>query len=212
MNLGAPKSLIGCFLYAVGKKNMQEIIENSRECILVNASFLHDPRSETAMNFDFMDGIEFPGLWSRDLYDDQTPTKKYRNMLVDHRPTFSTMVNKRMSLFECPKDEAGGWALMLHGARMHMNTMLQTQPDTLLSEFDTILTYALNYWNNYPLQEPPRRFDAKHLRTITNWMKPVQGGSRYDQYSSYYILPRFLGTTCGVTVINGFCIHPHHLR
>ncbi len=54
------------------KKNMEEIVENFM--LLVNASFLYDPQAEYfSSKFEIMQGVQFPGLWSRVLYDDPTP-------------------------------------------------------------------------------------------------------------------------------------------
>ncbi len=66
---------------ALKASNLQEVIENYM--LLVNASLLVQP---DAVEYAFMDGMQFPGLWSRVLYNDQTRTKKYRNMLVGNRP------------------------------------------------------------------------------------------------------------------------------
>lgn len=172
--------------------DIQEILE--AYMLLVNASFLTDA---LAMNYEYMNGMQFPGLWSRVLYNDDTPTKKYRNMLVGSRP---------MS-FTCPETQIQGWTLMLFNARMHINYLLQTHPNSLLSEYDTNLRYALNYYENcVHLPEPPP-LNGGRLKDIGEWMVPVEGDEDDMQYKLIginYVLPAFLGVPCGVDVCKGF--------
>jgi hypothetical protein len=187
------------------KKNMEEIVENFM--LLVNASFLYAHEAKNlSQKFEFMQGVQFPGLWSRVLYDDPTPNQKYRNMLVGNRPGFLRIFDGKQTLLECPKDQADGWSLMLHCARMHINAMLEEFPDTILSEYDTNVNYALNYWKNYDVQfcDPPRDFDSKPVFSVDHMTKAVEGGKIYDMAAQQQLLPRHLGKPCGVTTTNGF--------
>ena len=66
------------------QNKIQQTIEHYM--LLVNASFLLEPWGAYEFTrFEYMNGIEFPGLWSRVLYQDATPNKIYRN--VGGQPT-----------------------------------------------------------------------------------------------------------------------------
>ena len=173
---------------------IQEILETYM--LLVNASFLVDT---TQGSYEYMNGIEFPGLWSRVLYNDDTRTKKYRNMLVGCRPV----------QFKSPTTQHHGWTLMLINARWIINHLLQTHPNSLLSEYDTNLGYALNYWEHCMLLPEPPMVDARCMKSVEVWMVDSEGGEdddlvEYDMVGINYILPAFLGMPCGVTVSKGF--------
>lgn len=174
--------------------DVQEILE--AYMLLVNASFLVE--AFNAMTYEYMNGIQFPGLWSRVLYKDDTPNKKYRNMLVGCRPM----------QFTCPATQNGGWTLMLFAARMDINYLLQTHPNSLLSEYDTNLSYALNYFENCTLIPDPPSVNEAPMKSLYEWMVPVDGGENdgmeYKLIGINYILPAFLGVPCGVNVCKGF--------
>ena len=108
---------------------VQEILETYM--LLVNASFLVDT---TEGSYEYMNGIQFPGLWIRVLYKDDTSTKKYRNMLVGCRPT----------QFKCPAIQNDGWILMLWNTRWIINHLLKTHPNSLLSEY--VLYSSMDDW------------------------------------------------------------------
>jgi hypothetical protein len=170
---------------AVIADNLQEVIENYM--LLVNASLLVQP---DAVEYAFMDGLQFPGLWSRELYDDPTRTKKYRNMLVGSRP------------FQFQADSTG-WRSMLLCARMVINKILVSKPNGLLSEYDTNLAYALNHLEN-KAAGPPAGINPNPLSNVDKFLKEINGGTRFDMMAKTFILPTFLGTPCGVTSSNGF--------
>jgi hypothetical protein len=177
-----------------GDEDVQEILETYM--LRVNASFLVDTR---AMKYEFMNGIQFPGLWSRVLYKDDTPTKKYRNMLVGCRPT---QIKPRDPMLD-------GWSLMLCTARKHVNLLLQTHPNSLLSEYDTNLRYALNLWEYGMILPDPPPVDARAMASVGVWTVDADddehsGMFQYDMIGKNYILPAFLGIPCGVTVSKGF--------
>jgi hypothetical protein len=189
-------------------QNAKAIVENFM--LLVNTSFMYDPEAFKFQNtFGVMHGLQFPGLWSRVLYKDPTPNHKYRNMLVGHRPAFYEKKQAGVFLapyFECPKDQADGWALALYGVRMHINTMLLTFHDTILNEYDAHVNTVLNYWKNQPLlQEPPFFFGAAPANSVDAMTKPVEGGlSRYDIAETCMFLPKSLGRPCSVTTAKGY--------
>jgi hypothetical protein len=121
---------------AENDKRSQELIENYM--LLVNASFLlHHERALNATKFEFMWGLEFPGLWSRSLYNDTTDKKVYRNMLVGNRPRG----------VKCQKVAIDGWKLMLRTIRMTMNECLPAHKGLLL-EYEDNLRYTLNRIEN----------------------------------------------------------------
>jgi len=174
------------------KKHAQQTIENYM--LLVNASFLLEYwRASRNIKFEFMCGIEFPGLWSRSLYSDTTPKKIYRNMLVGNRPRG----------FSCDKRAAEGWELMLWCTRMVINGLIAAADRSLLSEYETNLRYACNEIQNEDTVYLPQIENS--MSDVDTWTIPAgEGFIKYDVRADNLMLPPFLGTPCGAVFRSGY--------
>ena len=176
----------------------QQTIENYM--FLVNSSFLLEPRrADNNWKFEYMNGIQFPGLWSRCLYDDATRNQMYRNMLVVNRPT----------PFGVDRDKEWPWQQTLTNIRMLMNRLIPATDNSLLSEYTTNLPYTLNFYENEDVTEPA---PLNSSRDIETWTKSVPGGVGYDLDADNLILPSFLGTPCGITFLSRLRLHALHRR
>ena len=170
----------------------QETLE--QYMLLVNASFVID-RNRTYMQlpFEFMSGVEFPGLWSRSLYGDATPKKIYRNMLVGNRP----------QAWACDQEASDGWEMMLRNVRMVINKMIAQEDRGLLTEYATNLRYAENEVRHEDsLCWAPHQNGAANVDT---WTVPGEEGFiKYDVRLDTLVLPRFMGRPCGAVFREGY--------
>ena len=178
------------------RAHRQKLIEQTIEqyMLLVNASLLLEPwRAYQHTPFEYMHGIEFPGLWSRVLYADATPNKIYRNMLVGNRPRG----------FSCDADATWDWTTNLQNIRRLINHLIPAADRSLLSEYATNLHYAMNFFRNEDeVRDPPAE---NYMSDVDTWSKPADPGHiTYDVASANLILPSFLGTPCGVVFRQGY--------
>ena len=171
---------------------IQETIEHYM--LLVNVSFLLEPwRAYQFTRFEYMNGIEFPGLWSRVLYQDATPNKIYRNMLVGNRPRG----------LKSTLDAAWAWLENLQNIRRLMNQLIPAADRSLLSEYAKNLNYAMNFFRiEDEVGEP---IAENSMGNVDTWSIPGEAGQiTYDVHSTNLILPSFLGTPCGAVFREGY--------
>ena len=175
------------------EKNRQAVLE--QYMLLVHASLLLEPcGAREQRTFEFMHGIEFPGLWSRSLYGDATPTKKYRNMLVGNRPRG----------FACEKKVGDLWLESLKTIRRLINRVIPARHRSLLSEHRTNLAYAGNVLqNDASIGEP---MGENCVPDTDSWCipGPEEGSITPDVAEFNFILPTFIGKACGAVFRKGY--------
>ena len=178
------------------KAHRQKLIQQTMEyyMLLVNASFVSNYENEYMnVSYKFMSGLEFPGLWSRSLYEDPTPKKIYRNMLVGCRPY----------IFGCDDKFQDGWVLMLYCVRMVINNAIPQAERGLLTEYETNLRYTHNWVANAELGYLAPYGNG--VVDVDTWTVPLDSGFiKYDVKVDQLILPQFMGTPCGALFSNGY--------